>query len=127
MTDTQIPIVKSIDEIDDVMLENRKKMIVVLNLMLKEFEIHPEKLRGSNINEINRIYKSIKSADDAIERTKVMKGKLGLDAVKTFILPYQRMSLQEILRLKANLNASFERVIKLKSGEQSGQDTPDSG
>lgn len=112
---------------DDLMDQNRKRMIVLLNLMLLEYEKNPLKLKLTDINEINRLYKNIKSADEAIERTKIQKGKLGLDVAKTLLFPYHRMSVEDILKLKESLNASFERILKLKSGSGAGQGSLSSG
>jgi len=111
--------VKNLDdeEIEETMAQNRKKMIVLLSLMLKEYGSHPEKLRGTSINEINRLYRNIKAADEAAERTRVQRGKLGLEAAKTFLLQYNRMPVEELKKLKEKLNASFDRVIQLKAGE----------
>ncbi len=112
------------EEADELQERNRKKMIFILNKLIEEYEMSDNPAKKSfSIGEIRRMYNSIQSLEEKIKMTEISRGKLKLEAVKT-LLPYQRMSLPDIMRLKEQLNDSFERIIKLKSGEPVGADTP---
>jgi len=104
-------------EMDDMQDKNRKRMILMLNQILNEYENSPAKLQNINISEVRKLYKAIQSLEEAKNRTEIQKGKLKLETVKT-LLPYQRMSLPELISLKEKINDSFTRIIKLKSGEE---------
>ena len=114
------------EEIDDVQDDNRRRMILMLRKYLKEYERNPNKLTAAKSGELRRLYDSIQKSEEAKKRTAIQKGKLGLDAVKT-LLPYQRLSLPQLLELKEKINESFQRIIDLKSEKSSGQNIISSG
>ena len=114
------------EEIEDVQNTNRKRMILMLREVLKRYEGNPNRLAKIDIGELRRIYQTIQKLEGDKERTSIQRGKLGLETVKT-LLPYQRLSLQQLGELKEKLNESFQRIIDLKSGESSGQSIVSSG
>ena len=114
------------EEINDVQDDNRRRMILMLRKHLKEYERNPNKLTAAKSGELRRLYDSIQKSEEAKKRTAIQKGKLGLDAVKT-LLPYQRLSLPQLLELKEKINESFQRIIDLKSEKSSGQNIISSG
>lgn len=114
---------EAIEEMQD---KNRKRMILLLKRMLDTHEFESKSGKLLNVGEIRRMYKALQSLEEVKKRTEISRGKLKLEAVKT-LLPYQRMPLPELLALKEKLNESFDRIIKLKSGESVGSDSPISG
>lgn len=117
------------EQVEEIQDQNRKKMIVILSKLIANYEELPEEAafkKTMDIAEIRRMYSSIQSLEEKIKMTDISKGKLKLEAVRT-LLPYQRMPLPEILKLKEKLNESFDRIIKLKSGESVGPDAPVNG
>lgn len=113
--------------IEVVQRKNRKKMILILRDLIENYDTLEDSLKKAlAIGEIRRMYKAIQSLEEKMKMTEISKGKLKLEAVKT-LLPYKRMELPELLALKAKLNESFDRIIKLKSGEPVGPDAPVSG
>lgn len=115
------------EEVEEVQSQNRRRMIVMLSDLLADYEtLDGSVKKGFDISEIRRMYSSIQTLEEKMKMTDISRGKLKLEAVRT-LLPYQRMSLPEILALKEKLNESFERIVKLKSGESVGADTPVNG
>ena len=115
------------EEIELVQERNRKRMILILRDLIENYKTLEDPIRKAlTIGEVRRMYNAIQSLEEKMKMTEISRGKLKLEAVKT-LLPYQRMSLMEILQLKQKLNESFDRIIKLKSGEPVGQDTPANG
>ena len=115
------------EEIEVVQERNRKKMILILSGLIENYETLDDPIRKAlSIGEIRRMYNAIQSLEEKMKMTEISRGKLKLEAVKT-LLPYQRMSLPDILKLKEKLNESFDRIVKLKSGEPVGPDTPTDG
>ena len=112
------------EEAEEIQGENRKKMIVILSELIKDYQTLEDPMKKSfTLAALRRMYNSIQTLEERIKMTQISKGKLKLEAVKT-LLPYQRMSLPEILELKEKLNESFTRILKLKSGESVGPDSP---
>jgi len=115
------------EEAEELQDKNRKKMIFILNELIMEYgETDSPIKKAFGIGEIRRMYNSIQSLEEKMKMTEISRGKLKLEAVKT-LLPYQRMSLPQILELKEKLNESFDRIVKLKSGEPVGPDAPANG
>ena len=115
------------DRVEEIQSQNRKKMIVMLsNLLLDYGKLDTKAKETFNAEEIRRMYTSIQTLEERMKMTNISRGKLKLEAVRT-LLPYQRMPLPEILKLKEKLNESFDRIIKLKSGESIGPDAPING
>lgn len=115
---------EAIEEIQD---SNRKKMIIMLSNLLEGYSKEGDVFKKTmSISEIRRLYKSIQDLEEKKKMTQIARGKLGLETVK-ILLPYQRMSLEQLLALKEKFNESFERILKLKSGEPAGPDGPVSG
>jgi len=113
--------------IEELQRMNRKKMIVALSNLLKEYEDTDSPMKKAfGIGEIRRMYKAIQSLEEKMKMTEISRGKLKLDAVRT-LLPYKRLKPEELLALKEKINESFDRIIKLKSGESAGRSGPDSG
>jgi hypothetical protein len=94
----------------------RATAIALFAKELKELELNPKKWTGQTIDKLTRLYKVIREETEAAERTKIAKGKLKLEAVRT-LLPYQRMPLAELLKLQAEVNAAIEQIKQLKNGE----------
>jgi len=114
-------------EIDDVQDTNRKRMILMLREVLRKYEGNPNKLAKIDVGELRRLYQAIQNLEEIKKRTEIQKGKLGLEAVRT-LLPYQRLSIPQLLELKEKINESFKRIIDLKEGgESSGQNSLSSG
>ena len=108
------------EQAEEVQEDNRRRMIVILSELIKDYETLDDPMKKSfTLAAVRRMYNSIQSLEERIKMTKISRGKLKLEAVKT-LLPYQRMSLPEILELKEKLNESFDRIVKLKSGESIG-------
>ena len=126
---------KGVDDItdEDILLiqdKNRKRMILMLDAVLKRYVKNPKKLQDVSVDEVRRWYKALQSIEEAIKRTQIAKGKLGLDAAKALLLPYQRLKPEQLLELRAKLNESIDRILELKSGEAVdgvGQDNAGSG
>ena len=115
------------EKVEEIQSQNRKKMIVILGELITDYEILEDPIRKAlTISEIRRMYSSIQMLEERMKMTDISKGKLKLEAVRT-LLPYQRMPLPEILKLKEKLNESFDRIIKLKSGESVGPNSPVNG
>jgi len=114
------------EDANELLRANRRKTIVLLNLLLKNYETRPESLKRIPIREISKLYKILQDTEESMKRTEIAKGKLKLEAVRT-LLPYQRMSVEDIKKLKESLNASFERILQLKSEESTGQDSSGGG
>jgi len=115
------------EEIEVVQEKNRKKMILILRDLIENYDGLEDPIRKAlTIGEVRRMYNAIQSLEEKMKMTEISRGKLKLEAVKT-LLPYQRMSLPQILELKEKLNESFNRIIKLKSGEPVGPDSPFNG
>jgi len=89
---------------------NRKRTITLLSKLLEDYELHPRKLGRLDLS---RLYQIIQTAEEAIKRTEIMKHKEKRETIRMFY-PYQRLSLQEILKLKKLANDSFERILQLK-------------
>jgi len=104
------------EEILEIQNQNRKRTILMLRETLNKYESNPNFLSKLTVREISMLYRIVQSAEEAMKRTEIAKGKLKLDAARTFLLPYQRMSVEELLKLKEVLNASIEQIVKLKSG-----------
>lgn len=109
---------ESLDEegIANIQLQNQRKMILLLRDLINDYETNPSKFKG--IGEISNFYKTIQQLEEQIKRTEIQKGKLKLEAVRT-LLPYQRLTLPELLELKEKFNESFDRIIRLKSAPES--------
>jgi len=102
-------------------------MILILRDLIENYDGLEDPIRKAlTIGEVRRMYNAIQSLEEKMKMTEISRGKLKLEAVKT-LLPYQRMSLPQILELKEKLNESFNRIIKLKSGEPVGPDSPFNG
>lgn len=110
------------EEIELVQERNRKRMILILEDLIENYEKLDDPIRKAlTISEVRRMYNAIQSLEEKMKMTEISRGKLKLEAVKS-LLPYQRMSLPQILELKQKLNESFDRILKLKSGEPVGPD-----
>jgi len=115
------------EEIEMVQEKNRKKMILILEDLINNYENLDDPIKKAlTIGEVRRMYNAIQTLEEKMKMTEISRGKLKLETVKT-LLPYQRMSLPEILKLKEKLNESFNRIVKLKSGEPVGPDAPVNG
>jgi len=113
--------------IEEIQSMNRKKMIVILSDLIADYEIVEDSIKKAfSLTEIRRMYKDIQSLEEKMKTTEIARGKLKLDAVRT-LLPYKRMSPEELTALRGKLNESFDRINKLKSGELVGRPTPSSG
>lgn len=108
------------DEISEIQNQNRKRTILMLRETLSKYETNPTFLSKLTVKEISMLYRIVQGAEEAMKRTEVAKGKLKLDAARTFLLPYQRMSVEELEKLKKVLNASIEQIVKLKSSGPDG-------
>lgn len=108
------------EEIDELQDTNRKRMILMLKEVLDDYdrakEGNKKVLMRINLSEIRQLYTSIQTLEEKKKMTAISKGKLGLEAVKTF-LPYQCLSIEEILQLKEKINESIERIVQTKSSE----------
>jgi len=115
------------EKIEKLQSMNRKKMIVILSDLIENYEKETNPVHLSfGIGEIRRMYGAIQSLEEKMKTTEIARGKLKLDAVRT-LLPYKRMSTEELTALRGKLNESFDRINKLKSGEFVGRPTPNSG
>jgi len=94
---------------------NRKKAIIMLRNILSKYDRNPNFFQNLTAKDITVIYKTIQDAEEAMRRTKIARSKLGLEAAKTFFLPYQRMSPEELKLLKEQLDVSFERLLQLRT------------
>lgn len=103
------------EDILDIQDGNRKRMVLIMSSVLKKYEKDPKKMENIPIEEVRRLYKAIQSIEESIKRTKIAKGKLGLDTAKALILPYQRLSPEDLLTLRDKLNESIGRILKIKS------------
>ncbi len=118
---------------EDILLiqnRNRKRMILMLDAILKKYVENPKKLDTVGIEEVRRWYKALQSIEEAIKRTQISKGKLGLDAARTFLLPYNKLTPEELAKLRFQLNESIDRILELKSerlDDGTGQDIIGSG
>ena len=105
------------EEAEELQNLNRKKAIIMLRDILSRYEKNPIFFQNLTARDISLIYKTIQDAEEAMRRTKLARSKLGLEAAKTFFLPYQRMSPEELKLLKAKLDVSFERLLQLRAPE----------
>lgn len=109
------------EEVEKLNEENRKIAILTLNRILKNYQRNPRAYKNINIKEISRLYAIIRSAEEASRRTEIAAHKEKRETVRT-LLPYQRMSIEELLELKDRVIASFDRIVEhrkqLKSGKK---------
>jgi len=98
------------DEAIDMQQDNRRRTIVLLKRLLDKYEKNRNFYKKITVREISTLYKIIQSAEDAMEKTELAKSKLKLDVAKTFFLPYQKYSPEELKKLKENLDESFQRI-----------------
>lgn len=118
-------VLKSPPPIEETEKEIRLARAIAVKLFLRELKLiqkFPRKMTGKSIDKLTRLYATIRSETEAAKRTKIARGKLKLEAVRT-LLPYQRileLPLEEIKKLKENVNASFNRLLQLKSGREDG-------
>ena len=103
------------EEAEELQNLNRKKAIILLRDVLTKYEENPNFFKNLTPKDVTLIYRTIQNTEEIIKRTKIAKSKLGLEAVKSFFLPYQRMSAEELKLLKKNLDASFERFLQLRA------------
>ncbi len=118
------------EELDDIQDKNRKRMIIIMESVLKKYENDPKKMENIPIEEVRRLYKAIQSIEESMKRTQIAKGKLGLDTAKAILLPYARMNPKSLLALKEQLNESLNRIIEIKSkglADGIGQDNNGAG
>jgi len=95
---------------------NRAAAIELFGRELQRIRLDPERLSKKAIDKLTRLYKVVREETEAAERTKISRGKLKLEAVRT-LFPYERMSIEELKKLKESIDASFTRILQLKSGE----------
>jgi len=98
------------NEAIDMQQNNRRRTIVLLKRLLDKYEKNRNFYKKITVREISTLYKIIQSAEDAMEKTELAKSKLKLDVAKTFFLPYQKYSPEELKKLKNNLDESFQRI-----------------
>jgi hypothetical protein len=98
---------------EEMQLENIKRSVVFLNNVLKRFEADPEALKGVDVSEVIRLLKTIEGSAQARERTKIEKGKLKLDAFKTFF-SYQRLSIDELTKLAEEIGNAINEFRQLE-------------
>ena len=103
------------EQAEEIQNLNRKKAIIMLRNILSKYDRNPNFFQNLTAKDITLIYKTIQDAEEAMRRTKIAKSKLGLEAAKTFFLPYQRMSPEELKLLKEQLDVSFERLLQLRA------------
>ena len=102
---------------EEIQETNRKRTILMLKDALDKYERNPNFFQNLSVKEVSMLYKIVQAAEEATKRTKIARGKLGLEAARTFFLPYQRMKPEELKLLKEQLDASFERLLQLRAGE----------
>lgn len=112
------------EEVLEVQDKNRKRAILMLREVLNAYEKNPNKFKKINISEVRNWYKTIQSIEETIKRTYLQKSKLKLDVAKSFILPYRRLSLEELKELKEKINAGIDEVIRIKTGGGFDGDRP---
>ncbi len=118
------------EELENIQDNNRKRMIIIMESVLKKYENDPKKMENIPIEEVRRLYKAIQSIEESMKRTQIAKGKLGLDTAKAILLPYARMNPKSLLALKEQLNESLNRIIEIKSKgltDGAGQDNNGAG
>ena len=104
------------EEAEKLQDKNRKMSIILLNKSLERLQEDPAALTKVDVMEIRRLMKTIEGVDQARERTKIARGKLQLDAVKTFF-PYQRMDSEELKQLKELFLNGIKELEQIESGE----------
>ena len=102
--------------------ENRKKIIFMLGKVLAKYEHNPSFFRNLGMKEVTYLYSMVQKSEEAIAKTEIERGKLKLHAIQT-LLPYSRLSLDELKTLQDNFNNGITQLIQLKSGGKSGSDT----
>jgi len=99
------------EEAEELQNQNRRRIIVMLREALNKYERNPNFLKKLDVKGVTTLYKIVQSAEEAMKRTELQKGKLKLEAARTFLLPYQRMSQEELLSLKVALTTSIDGII----------------
>jgi len=107
------------DKIAEIQNQNRKRTILMLKRILTEYEKKPRAFKNIPIKEISRLYQIIQTSEESARRTEIAAHKEKRETFKS-LLPYFRMSPEMIEKLKEGINASFERIQQLKSGEPTG-------
>lgn len=90
---------------------------------LRMVQANPKRLKDKMITKLTRLYSVIRSDRDSIEKLKIARGKLKLEAVRT-LLPYHQMKdmpIDEIISLREKVNESFKRVLQLREGARDRQ------
>lgn len=103
------------EDIEKIQNANRKMTILLLRDILDKYHKNPKSLKNLTPKDITLIYKMIQQAEDAIAKTKIAKSKLGLEAAKTFLFQYNRLSEDELKNLKNKIEESFTRLIESKN------------
>lgn len=106
------------EDADQLQERNRRVMIVLLSRALKMYEKNPKMLKNMDVAEIRRLYQTVQSADERARMTAIQKGKLKLEVART-ILPYKRLTPEELIKLREAANDAIGQIIKLK-GEGKG-------
>ena len=106
------------EDADQLQERNRRVMIVLLSRALKMYEKNPKMLKNMDVAEIRRLYQTVQAADERARMTAIQKGKLKLDVART-ILPYKRLTPEELTKLRETANDAIGQIIKLK-GEGKG-------
>lgn len=110
------------ERVEEAQIQNRRRMILILSHLIDAYEEAEGKDSRNTkfpISELLKMYNSIQTLEERMKMTQISKGKLKLEAVRT-LLPYQRLTAPQIIELKSQLNESFERILKLKSGKPAG-------
>ncbi|MCD5384848.1 MAG: hypothetical protein LRZ94_00850 [Candidatus Pacebacteria bacterium] len=111
------------DKVEKMLIQNRKRTVLMLNRILKDYEKHKSRYKNVDIKEVSRLYQIIRNTEEAVKRTEIARGKLKLETVRT-LLPYNqllKMSPEKFEELRKQVNASFDRILQLREGEQDGQ------
>jgi hypothetical protein len=114
------------EEIIEVQNKNRKKLILILRNVLNQYERNPDLLKNLGVTEISSLYRIVQSAEEAAKRTELSQKRLKLEAVRA-ILPYHRLPVEELKKLKDSFVNGIDQIIKLKSGEPVGRSETETG
>lgn len=106
------------EEIEKIHENNTKEFVLLLQDTLDRYRKSPDDFRQLSFGDITKLYQIIEKVNGDRERLEIQRNKLKLDAVKMF-LPYQRLSLGDLLRKKDLILESLDRQIKIREDEQS--------
>ena len=95
--------------------DNRRRTVLMLKNLLDEIEKGKGKKKVETyIKDLFRLYDIVNKNEQMIIRNKIAAHKEGRETLK-FLLPYQRLTTDELLSLKQNVTDAFNRLKRIQN------------